>query len=171
MSGQPSVVGAIKRFIAAYGPASVKDLQQWCGLTKLKAVVDAMSDELVALRDERGTVVYDLPYAPRPDADISPPPRFLADYDNMLISLADRSRFTGAMEHRQFDIGFGLSGSLLIDGELSGMWKVADAVLQVRTMQRLRGSQRAEVLAESESFAEFLASGHDVAGCEMGRIN
>ncbi len=171
MSDQPSVVAALQRFIAAYGPASIKDVQQWCGLTKLKAVVDEMSDQLVTFRDERGTVLYDIPDAPRPDADTPAPPRFLADYDNMLISLADRSRFAVAMEHRQFDIGFGLSGSLLVDGELCGMWKVEDAVLQVRTVKRLRGSYRADLQAESESFAEFLASGYDVAGCEMGTID
>jgi hypothetical protein len=171
MSDQPSAADAVRRFIAAYGPVSIKDVQQWCGLTKLKAVIDEISDQLVTFQDERGTDLYDLPDARRPDADTPAPPRFLADYDNMLISLADRSRFAVAMEHRQFDIGFGLSGSLLVDGELGGMWKVEDAVLQVRTMRRIRGSHRADLQAESESFARFLASGYDVAGCEMGTID
>ena len=169
MQKDPSLANALLRFIAAYGPASVKDLQQWCGLTKLASVVESMSDRLMRFQGVDGAVLYDLPEAPRPAGDTAAPPRFLADYDNMLISLADRSRFSSSVEHRQFDIGFGLSGSLLLDGVLGGMWKVSDTILQVFTVAELRGSRLRELRDEAAGFAEFLATGHDVTDFRISR--
>jgi hypothetical protein len=170
MDKDPSMAEALLRFIAAYGPASGKDIQQWCGLTKLKAVIDELSDRLVKYQDIDGTVLYDLPEAPRPDADTPAPPRFLADYDNMLISLADRSRFASSTEHRPFEIGFGLSGSLLLDGVVGGMWKVEDTVLEVRTVTSQRGSGLSELRDEAAVFAGFLATGHDVTDYRISRL-
>ena len=67
MHENPSIADALLRFIAAYGPASVKDLQQWCGLTRLKAVVDEMSDRLVKYRTsrERCCTTFRMPHARR----------------------------------------------------------------------------------------------------------
>src|SRR5690606_12372234 len=82
----------VLRYLAAFGPASVMDVQVWCGLTRLKAVADRLGDRVVRFRDEAGRELLDLPEAPRPDPGVPAPVRFLPDFDNVLLSHPDRSR-------------------------------------------------------------------------------
>ena len=81
----------VLRYLAAFGPASVNDMQAWSGMTRLARAFDALGDQLVEFEGEDGRVLYDLPDAPRPDADAPAPVRFLPDYDNVLLGYADRS--------------------------------------------------------------------------------
>ena len=63
-------------------------------------VFERLRPRLTVLRDERGKEIFDLPRAPRPPADTPAPPRFLPDFDNVLLSHADRS-FVFRDEHRK----------------------------------------------------------------------
>ncbi len=40
----------VRRYLAAYGPASINDMQTWCRLTKLSPEFEALEEELVVLR-------------------------------------------------------------------------------------------------------------------------
>jgi hypothetical protein len=116
----------VRRYLAAFGPASVADVQTWSGLKRLREVVDGMRGELVTFRDENGVELYDLPDAPRPDPDTPAPPRYLYDFDNLLLSHADRSRVLTDAHRGSWQGRNGpLPGTVLVDGVTAGVWTVA----------------------------------------------
>ena len=51
----------VRRYLAAFGPASVMDAQAWCGLTKLARSSSAFGPTSLTFRDERGRELFDLP--------------------------------------------------------------------------------------------------------------
>src|SRR5690606_5215516 len=106
-------------------PAAVADVAAWSGLTGLREVVDRLRPRLAAFRDARGRELLDLPDAPRPDPGAPAPPRFLPQYDNVLLAHADRSRFATPRERAALSDGFATGwGSLLVHGRARGRWRV-----------------------------------------------
>jgi hypothetical protein len=163
----------ILRYLAAFGPASVMDIQAWCWLTRLGPVVDGLRPRLRTFRDERGRELFDVPDAHLPDPDTPAPPRFLPTYDNIVLSHKDRSRIIGdptgwAVAGGQFDAIF-RRGSVLVDGFVGAGWSVERAgdraTLVVIPAVPLSGSDRDAVTEEAEELLAFLAAdagGRDV---------
>ena len=146
----------ITRYLAGFGPASVKDMQLWSGLTKLREVVERMS--LKVFRDEDGQELFDLPDVVHPDPETPAPPRFLYDFDNLLLSYADRSRVITDDHGRQgYRTQRPAPQILLVDGFTAGDWTVtasADEVtLTIRPYQPLHDEA---VVAEGQALLAFL---------------
>jgi hypothetical protein len=156
----------VMRYLGAFGPALVRDVQTWCGLTRLREVVDRLRPRLRRFRTEDGAELFDVPDAPLPDPDIPSPVRFLAEYDNVTLSHADRSRIVPDADHAPLNGGpGGWCGSVLVDGLVQAMWAVRREgeamVLAVRPSLPLSAGDRAEVLEEGARLLGFLAPGRD----------
>jgi hypothetical protein len=152
LEATPSVEQMVLRYLAAFGPASVRDVQTWSGLTRLRAVVEQLRPRLVTFRDEQGVELFDLPEAPRPDPDTPAPPRFLYDFDNLLLSHADRSRVvTEAYRQQEFPPDGPMINVFLIDGFTHGTWVIRredhSATLAIQPFTPLNAMQ-AEALAD-----------------------
>jgi hypothetical protein len=142
----------VRRYLAAFGPASVQDIQVWSGLTGLRAIVEGLRPELLTFRDERGRELFDLPQSPRPHPEHPVPPRFLAEFDNALLSHDDRTRIISDDDRKVvFTVNGIIKGTVLIDGFVAGIWKTervrTGAILSIELF-RSDGKRDRELLAE-----------------------
>ncbi|MCE0538785.1 winged helix DNA-binding domain-containing protein [Kineosporia rhizophila] len=141
----------IRRYLAAYGPATVADVQAWCKLTKLREITDTMPG-LLRLKGENGADLLDLPDAPRPAQDVIAPVRMLPDFDNVLLSHADRSRFMSPDDQRRLSTRIVVVPSIfLVDGTVGGWWHLDRKrhLVTVTPFRRFSARQRQQVLEEA----------------------
>ncbi|HEX4258529.1 MAG TPA: winged helix DNA-binding domain-containing protein [Streptosporangiaceae bacterium] len=123
-----ALTAMIERYLAAFGPATVQDVQTWSGLTRLREIVEPVRDRLRTFTDERGRELFDLPDSPRPDPDVPAPPRLAAEFDNLILSHDDRTRVMAADDRRRlFKQLNSFPGSVLLDGFVAGAWRVKRA--------------------------------------------
>ena len=123
-----ALTALIERYLAAFGPATVQDVQAWSGLTRLREIVDPMRDRLRVFADERGRELFDRPDSPRPDPDVPAPARLAAEYDNLILSHDDRTRIMASGDRRRlFKQLNSFPGSVLLDGFVAGAWRVKRA--------------------------------------------
>ena len=156
----PSPDETLMRYLGAFGPATVADARAWSGLPGLREVFDRLRPRLVTFRDERGRELFDLPGAPLPDPDTPAPPRFLAEFDNALLSHADRSRIISE-EHRKQLFNDRMMRGVLLDGYACGSWRLERSrertTLVVEPFEPLAAEDRDALAAEGERLLRFLA--------------
>ncbi|MFE6281693.1 winged helix DNA-binding domain-containing protein [Streptomyces sp. NPDC057877] len=155
----PAPDTVVLRYLAAFGPASVKDMQTWSGLTRLRPAFERLRPRLLTFRDEHGVELFDLPDAPRPDPATPAPPRLLPEYDNLLLSHADRTRVVPAEHRGRTWQGNTAYPTLLVDGFLAGVWKLRDDALVIEPFGHLTAVEREAVGAEAERMLRVLHPG------------
>jgi hypothetical protein len=151
----------VRRYLAAFGPASVMDIQAWSGLTRLKERVAELKEELITYRDEKGTELYDLPDLPLIDEDTPAPVRFLPEYDNLIISHADRTRIIADEDRPKIFLSAArVRATFLIDGFVAGAWKIEKekkgATLVIEPFIPLSNDDRRALEAEGERLLRFV---------------
>jgi hypothetical protein len=158
----------IVRYLGAFGPATVADVQEWSGLTGLRAPMEGLRSQLRVLHDEEGRELFDLPDAPLPDPDTPAPPRFLPEYDNLLLAYADRSRVMTDAQRKALWTRNGLLSSALVDGTVAATWRTARArgraTLEIDPLARITRADRASLAEEGMRLLAFTDpdAAHDV---------
>ena len=151
----------VRRYLAAYGPASINDMQIWCRLTKLSVEFKQIETELVRFESaDDGRVLYDLPEAPRPDADTPAPVRFLPFYDNVYLGYDNRRRMLNARDAERINIFANYKPPVLVDGVVAAGYAVSRkkdvATLEIEPYHKLSRGEVREVEEEGERFVRFM---------------
>ena len=148
----------LRRYLAAFGPASRRDLVAWSMLhvPELQRSLERL--ELRRFRDEKGRELIDVPRAPLPDPDTPAPVRFLPKWDNVLLAHADRTRVLPE-EYRKTVIRTNgdVAQTFLVDGFVAGLWRVERGRVVVDPFGALSRPARREVREEAERLEAFLA--------------
>jgi hypothetical protein len=121
--GEVDVDEYVVRYLRAFGPATAADVRTWSGLTGLGEVMRRLRPRLRACRDEAGRELLDVENGEFPDPETPAPPRFLPEYDNAVLSHADRSRIVAARPGPGYPV--------LVDGFYSAGWKLAGETLTI----------------------------------------
>jgi hypothetical protein len=153
---------AVMRYLRAFGPASAADVATWSGFTGTGRMLDELRPQLRTYRDERGRELFDVEDGLLPAEDTPAPPRFLPEYDNVLLSHADRSRIIEGNRKPHLPPGIGArAGTVLIDGFMRAEWRLersdGTVLLAVAPYKRLTRSDQNDVTREGERLLTFLA--------------
>lgn len=147
----------VARYLEAFGPSTVADIQSWSGLTNVRLVAERLRPRLRTFRDENGRELLDVAHGLLPHVETDAPPRFLPDYDNALLAHHNRTRIL-AHEHGRL-IG---RPTVLVDGFAVGFWKITregdSATLNVEALTHLSKKDVAAVSDEGARLLDLLAS-------------
>jgi len=160
----PDPAPLIRRYLAAFGPATSVDIATWSGLRGTKVLLERLRDELVWLTDDRGRTLVDIPEGILPDPETPAPVRLLPEYDNVLLSHADRTRIIADGDRpfvfaRSGQVG----GTVLLNGYVRATWRTVPAedseTLTVRPLGRVSSAQKADIEREALALLDFASSG------------
>jgi hypothetical protein len=164
----------VRRYLAAYGPASIQDMQKWFGLAGFTAVVEGMTDQLCRFHSVGGEVLYDLPNCPRPNVDTIAPVRLLPGFDGAVLGYRDPSRFVDSQHVPKLSSRNGLFHPVfLVDGRIAGLWKMGNSgearlSLTLHPFGAISDCDRAALVEEAEDLARF--TGHDTVDVSIQTI-
>jgi hypothetical protein len=165
----------LQRGLAAIGPATTSDLRTWSGMPGVREAIEPLRPQLKIFRDEAGRELFDLPDAPRPKADTPAPIRFLGEFDNTVLSHADRERIVDPEDAKRFNLTKNGRRELtaLIDGRVRASWRVerkrASARVIVSPFHRESKAKLDELAAEAEKLVQFLEADATEYTVELGK--
>lgn len=155
----------VRRYLRAFGPASTQDIATWSWLQGIRGIVDPIRAELRTYRDEDGRELLDIEDGVIADEAVPAPPRFLPEYDNLLLSHKDRRRVIDRpLSALPLPAGNGARlGTYLVDGFVAGTWEVVrgdDRVtLRLAPWRAMAAPERTALEAEAARLVAFLAPG------------
>ena len=160
LAAQPDAEILVRRYLTAFGPATIADLQRWSGRARLGETVRRLRPELALFRDEQGRELLDLPEAPRPGPDTPAPARLVAEFDNLLLGHADRTRVISDPHRRRLGtVNAVIPGAVLVDGFVIGSWRITapgeTATLTIRPFEPVPRAAFAALEAEGQRLLEF----------------
>jgi hypothetical protein len=154
----------VRRHLGAFGPATVADVANWSSVRvpNIRAALAKMKN-LRRFTDDRGRELFDLARAPRPSADATAPPRFLARFDAAILGhvAPERTRILPEAYRKQVIFSAEVWPTFLVDGFVAGRWTIAvrpkEAVLELKPFKRLAKVDRTALVEEGERLVRFYA--------------
>ena len=164
----------VRRCLAAFGPATLADVAKFAGQVppRVRPALERLAPKLRTFSDEQGRLLYDLPRAPRPDAEFAAPVRFLPRYDELLISYQHRDRVIAPAYRRAvYSKNAIVEAVVMVDGFAAGTWSLVrvkkEAVLRVAPFKRLATRDRVAVEAEADALLAFLVPDATTVGVRV----
>jgi hypothetical protein len=151
----------ILRYLKAYGPATISDIQYWSGLTQIREVIAGLRDQLNIYLNEDGIELFDVFDLEIPENDTSVPVRFLAEFDNILLSHKNRSRIISEeYRDRVFTVNGIIKATFLIDGFVQGLWRIENqsnsTTLIIEPFRPLLKVDKEELVIEGTKLIDFV---------------
>jgi hypothetical protein len=149
----------LRRYLGGFGPAAVKDIADWAGVSVQTLAPAVKRLDARRYRDERGTELIDLPRAPLPDPATPAPVRFLPTWDATLLVHARRGQI---LPERFRPLVFNTKTphsipTFLVDGRVAGTWKHERGRVLPEPFEPLPKRVQRQVAAEAERLAAFMA--------------
>ena len=149
----------VGRYLGGFGPAPLKDIADWAGLSVTTARQVAERLRLRRFRDESGAELLDLPRGPLPDPETPAPVRFLPTWDASLLVHARRTQIRPERDRaRVFSTRTPHSiSTFLVDGQVAGAWRYEKGRIRLEPFGRLSRADRQELEHEAEGLARLHA--------------
>jgi hypothetical protein len=147
----------IRRYLAAFGPATRADVSQWSGvpIRELSPGFEAL--RLRTFRDEQGRELLDLPRAPLASGDVPSPPRLLPRWEELLLSHKDRTRVLPDEYRAQvIAVNGDVRQAILVDGFVAGYWEQDGDRVTVHAFAPFPRQARREVEEEARRLEAWL---------------
>jgi Winged helix DNA-binding domain len=174
--GDEGLQQVIRRYLGAYGPASIADIGRWLGerrMPRLRKALDALGDAILRDQAEDGRELVDLAGAPLASGDEDAPVRFLSRWDSVVIGYDDRARIlppalAGAVFKKNADV----LSTFLVDGLIGGTWTIETVkgrgILRLTPLVSVPRAARAALEEEGEQLVRFVE--RDAARHELGWV-
>ena len=108
------------------------------------------------MKDEHGRELLGVRDAPLSDPGTPAPPRLLAPFDNAILAHADRGRIVSP-EQRKHVNRDRLMRAFLLDGFVTGSWRLEGGALWFSPTRPLKRTEREGLAHEGERLLTFLA--------------
>ncbi len=149
----------LRRYLAAFGPASRRDLGAWSMMhvPEINRALERL-EPLRRFHDEQGRELLDVRRAPLPDPETPAPVRYLPKWDNVLLAWADRTRVLPE-RYRKTVIGQNgdVAQTFLVDGFVAGTWRVDKGRVVLDPFETLSRAARGELDDEAARLEAFFA--------------
>ena len=147
----------IRRYLAAFGPATRADVSQWSGVPIRDLAAGFERLRLRSFRDERSRELLDLPRAPLASADVPAPVRLLPRWEELLLSHKDRTRVLPDEYRSQvIAVNGDVRQAILVDGFVAGYWEQDGERVTIHPFAPLPRQARREVEDEAARLAAWL---------------
>jgi Winged helix DNA-binding domain len=149
----------LRRYLSAFGPATIQEAANWAGVPVRTLTAVAGNLRLRRFRAEDGAELLDLPGSPLPEPDTPAPPRFLGNWDPMLLASKRRAQI---LPQRYWSRVFDrttpqTTSAFLVDGVVAGRWQLEAGRVKLEPFGRIPKAVRKQLDEEAERLAEFAA--------------